>query len=272
MTIGGSGTIAEIWRYPVKSMAGERVSTVLVWKKGLAGDRSFALVDRETGNMVSAKDYRRWPGILNFQATWIPMLPSRNLVRIKFPDSREMTSDQTEIEAALSEVLGRGVLISRNPPQHPMLRQAHPDLSQPANPDGVTTEKMLPGSFFDQATLHLVTSATLDTLAGCYPAGDFSTRRFRPNLVLDIPEPTHGFPENDWLGKTLCLGNTVRLRITGLCPRCVMTMLPQMNLGKDPGILKTAFDQNNANVGCLAEVLSEGTVNRGDPWWLDGKQ
>jgi uncharacterized protein YcbX len=72
------------------------------------------------------------------------------------------------------------------------------------------------------------------------------------------------FVENAWIGRTLAIGNDVRLRITGPCPRCVMTTLPQADLPADPGILRTAAKNNKANVGVYATVLEGGTIRRGD--------
>ncbi len=72
------------------------------------------------------------------------------------------------------------------------------------------------------------------------------------------------FVENAWIGRTLAIGDAVRLSVTGPCPRCVMTMLPQGDLPKDPGILRTAAQQNRANVGVYASVLRSGPVRRAD--------
>ena len=72
------------------------------------------------------------------------------------------------------------------------------------------------------------------------------------------------FVENGWIGRTLALGDAVRLSITGPCPRCVMTTLPQADLPRDPGILRAAAQHNHANVGVYASVLRGGQVRRGD--------
>jgi hypothetical protein len=71
-------------------------------------------------------------------------------------------------------------------------------------------------------------------------------RRFRPNIVVATAPDHEGFVENDWIGRTLAIGDEVRLRITGPCPRCVMTTLPQGDLPKDAGILRTAAQNNEA--------------------------
>jgi uncharacterized protein YcbX len=116
---------------------------------------------------------------------------------------------------------------------------------------------MPPGTFFDCATVHLLTAATLDRLGGLYPQGRFEARRFRPNVVVATPD-ADGFVENDWIGRTLAIGDEVRLRVTAPCARCVMTTLAQGDLPKDPGILRTAAQHTQAHVGVYAEVLAGG--------------
>src|SRR5438034_2534512 len=127
------------------------------------------------------------------------------------------------------------------------------------------TDFALPeGTFFDCAAVHVLTTATIERLRELYPQGRFEVRRFRPNIVVELASGIKGFVENDWVGHTLALGETVRLRITGPCPRCVMTTLAQADLPKDPGILRTAAQHNQVNVGVYASVVQGGTVRRGD--------
>ena len=73
-----------------------------------------------------------------------------------------------------------------------------------------------------------------------------------------------GFVENDWVGRTLRLGEQVQLAISEPCPRCVMITLPQGDLPKDSGILRTAAQHNKTHVGVYASVLRAGQVRRGD--------
>jgi uncharacterized protein YcbX len=97
-----------------------------------------------------------------------------------------------------------------------------------------------------------------------YPGGRFEVRRFRPNIVVSTEPDTKGFVENDWIDRTIAIGDEVRLRITGPCPRCVMTTLPQGDLPRDPGILRAAAQHNQANVGVYADVIAGGAIRRGD--------
>jgi uncharacterized protein len=138
-----------------------------------------------------------------------------------------------------------------------------PDMDGLENRDTVTEWELPARTFFDLATIHVLTTATIDRLRALYPEGRFEVRRFRPNIVVDTGPDQTGFVENDWVGHTLAIGDAVRLRITERCPRCVMTTLPQGDLPKDSGILRTAVQHNEANVGVYAEVLSPGVIRRG---------
>jgi uncharacterized protein YcbX len=120
-----------------------------------------------------------------------------------------------------------------------------------------------PGTFFDAAAVHLVTTATLDRLRALAPASRFEVARFRPNFVIEPADGADGFIEDSWVGRTVALGE-VRLRVDGPCPRCVMTTLSQGGLPKDPGVLRTAVERNGGNVGVYATVVRGGPVRRGD--------
>ncbi len=91
----------------------------------------------------------------------------------------------------------------------------------------------------------------------------FEPRRFRPNFMIDTGDAT-GFVENDWPGKTIAIGDDVRIKIMMPTIRCVVTTLAQDDLPNEPGVLKTAAQHNNANVGVYAMVEQGGFVSRGD--------
>jgi uncharacterized protein len=96
--------------------------------------------------------------------------------------------------------------------------------------DTVTEWELPARTFVDLAVVHLLTTATIERLRALYPDGRFEVRRFRPNIVVATGPDQQGFVENDWIGHTVAIGDEVRLRITGACPRCVMTTLPQGDL------------------------------------------
>ena len=262
------GSIVSLWRYPVKSMQGEEINASFVTERGLFGDRAYALMDAEDGKTVTAKNPKKWPEMFKFRAAFTEPANAPDVVpavRITTPDGEMLSSKQADLNEVLSEKLGRAVVFASQPPAQPHLDEYWPDAADvPGLPhsDDVTDENTLENTFFDLAILHLLTTATIDALRAAYPAGRFEARRFRPNIVIDAGPA--GFVENGWIGKTLAIGDEVRLAITGPCPRCVMTTLPQADLPKDPGILRTAVQQNAANVGVYAEVLQGGTIRQGD--------
>jgi uncharacterized protein len=261
------GTVASLWRYPVKSMLGEELDSVQVAEGGLLGDRAYALFDPAESKVVSAKNPRKWPGMFQFRAEFVqppradqPIPP----VRITLPDGRALTSAAAELADVLSEALGRDVVLRSAAPATPTLEEYWPDIEELDHRDTVTDEAMAAGTFFDFATVHLLTTATLDRLQAAYPGGRFEIRRFRPNIVV-VPEAgLEGFVEDTWVGRTVAIGREVRLRAVKPCPRCVMTTLAQGELPEDRGILRTAAQQNDARVGLYTSVLRGGVIRCGD--------
>ena len=179
-----------------------------------------------------------------------------------------MTSERPDLAQVLSRALGREVAFAEA--QHEgessgaQAEEYWPDMEGLEYRDTVTEWELPAGTFFDLAVVHLLTTATIECLRALYPEGRFEVRRFRPNIVVATAPDRQGFVENDWIGHTVAIGDEVRLRITGPCPRCVMTTLPQGDLPKDAGILRTAAQNNEANVGVYADVVKSGTVRRGD--------
>jgi len=93
-----------------------------------------------------------------------------------------------------------------------------PDMAGLDHRDTVTDFDLPAGTFFDCAVLHLLTTATLERLRELYPAGRFEVRRFRPNVVVETADGGKDFAENAWIGRTLAIGDAVRLSISGPCP------------------------------------------------------
>ena len=259
-------TVVGLWRYPVKSMLGEELNAAEVTERGLVGDRQFAVVDRETGKIAGAKNPRKWGNFFDFRAAYTePPRAGSELpeVRLTLPDGSHATSEQPDLEQTLSQALGREVAFARAQSDRGDKGEAYwPDMDELEFRDTVTDFKLREGTFFDAAVVHLLTTGTIDRLRELYPEGRFEARRFRPNIVVSTAE--QGFVENDWIGQTVAIGDDVCLEITGPCGRCVMTTLSQGDLPKDPGILRTAAQNNDAKVGVYADVVAGGTIRRGD--------
>jgi uncharacterized protein YcbX len=262
-----AGSVVSLWRYPVKSMIGEELTGSHVTDRGLLGDRAYALLDVETGKVVSAKNPRKWGNLFDFRAALVnPPQPSESIpaARITFPDGTTAATDHADAEARLSAKLGRTVRLASSVPEAPRIEGYWPDYEWLSSPDQVFEVKLPPGTFFDAAVVHIVTTATLDRLSASSPQSRFDVARFRPNIVVQAPETDAGFVENGWVGRTLAIGSEVRIEIAGPCPRCVMTTLPQGDLPKDPNVLRTIVQNNHGNVGVLATVARGGRVECGD--------
>lgn len=266
------GSVVSLWRYPVKSMMGEELNATNIAEQGLLGDRAYALVDSATGKVVSAKNPRKWSKLFDFRATLVEP-PSTGTqtppVQITLPDGTLVLSEGENTNQVLSNILGREVKLETAAPSEPNLEEYWPDMEGLPHRETVTDESIPAGTFFDLATVHLLTTATIDRLQELSTSGQFETRRFRPNIVIAPTAGEKEFVENDWIGHTLAIGEEIRLKITGPCPRCVMTTLPQGDLPKEPSILQTAVQYNQGNVGIYASVLQGGTIRRGDSVRID---
>jgi uncharacterized protein YcbX len=265
------GRVSQIWRYPVKSMFGEEVEATEVMKRGVLGDRGYALFAPELGKVASAKDPRRWPNLFAFQARYIGT-PEENAslppVEVTLPSGKLVTSDDADVEQRISAEVGRTVRLLRVPFHEASAEGYWPDQEWIAERNTSFAYQLPEGTFFDGASVHLVTTATLAFLASRYPDSRFEVPRFRANLLIETRGDEHGFVENRWIGKTLMIGS-VRLHIERPCPRCVMTTLPQSNLPRDMDVLRAAVKENSGNVGVYAKVEVQGRVTKGDAIFLE---
>jgi hypothetical protein len=185
-------------------------------------------------------------------------------VMITLPNGTQVSSEQGDVDRVLSCALDREVSLRSQVPEGAQLEQYWPDVENLAHREAVTEEEMPPNGFFDGEVIHLLTTATLAKLHSLYPEGTFDPLRFRPNLVV-APDPTEtGFVEDSWIGRTIAIGEQVRLHILRPTGRCVMTTLAQGDLPKDLGILRTAVQANRAKVGVYVTVARGGLIRRDD--------
>jgi uncharacterized protein YcbX len=154
--------------------------------------------------------------------------------------------------------------------EKPSYEEYWPDIEGLAQREIVTDEAMPPQTFFDVAVIHLLTTSTIDRLRELYPEGRFEIRRFRPNIVVESSSEEKDFTENSWVDMKLTIGEEIVLKVIGPCTRCVMITLPQGDLPKDLGILRTVAKYNQVHAGVYASVHRGGTIRRGDIVQLEG--
>ena len=269
------GVVQDLFRYPVKSMRGERLSAVDIGAQGIIGDRAYAL--RETnGRVVTAK---KWATMLEFSARYdAPPGPGALApLRITLPDGRTMQALATDASAILSAVLGRPVVLDRAQSD----QVSHAEI-EPATVFGdVPVENVLPGrtattmpdafplppgTFFDAASVHVLASGTLAHLRTFIGEdAQLDPRRFRPNIFVETAPGGEGFLEDGWLEGTLEVGESVQLVQLRPTLRCVMTAHPQADLVRDLRILRTAAQHHHNHIGVWASIGTAGTVRVGDP-------
>ena len=275
------GSVLSVLRYPVKSMMGEELSVADVTETGLIGDRAYALIDNYTGKIASTKNPRKWSRLFDCHANFLepprkghPLPP----IRIMLPDGSDLRSDRKKTNAVLSRFFEREVTLAETAPDSPALEEYWPDIDGLAHRETVTDESIAlaspTGTFFDYAVAHVITTNTLNRLQELYPQGRFEARRFRPNIIVVVGKDEPNFVENEWVGRSVEVGDSLVLMVTNPCPRCVMTTLPQADLPQDHGILRTAarfnqpyvpaLKQTLPSVGVYANVLREGSIRRGD--------
>ena len=274
------GTIKEIWRYPVKSMRGEQLDQCVIGKKGIKGDRGWAIRDDSVKEIRSG---RTFPKLLDCSARYLtePDDEPYPAAMITLPDGTELSSDSDEINSRLADWVGKPVSIwpiqppdntehyRRLPVDEATLRKEFarepdepiPDLSQ--FPEILMKYVSVPGTYFDVTPIHILTTSTLAFLHDKNPDSNWSTLRFRPNIVLDTGGGLE-LVENNWLGKSIRLGE-VELSCDAPAPRCAITAHSQGEIiSKDPKILRTIVRESNQNLGLYCNVNKSGIIRKGE--------
>lgn len=224
------GVVKNIWRYPVKSMLGERHHSMQVDGRGVLGDRLFAVRD-ERGKLGSGKDTRRFvkiDGLFRFRAAYDKSVPV-----IIFPGGKSVRGDDSSIHSKLSEVLSQPVTLAK--------------------------EQLI--QHFDNAPVHLVTTASLDWLRAKLPGSTIDESRFRPNVLLETDNL--GLVEKQWVGERLRIGGVI-LEITHSTKRCQMVNFAQSSIPHDKSILTCIGREAGLKFGAYARVLAPGQINCGE--------
>lgn len=278
------GTIKEIWRYPVKGMAGERVDSCELTGAGLTGDRQWAVRDLLRDELQSCK-FR--PDLLRCTArqqsySAIPV--------VELPSGERLSCNDPRLDERLSTLVGHPSRLEALQGDEGLDRfrryhggangwleelkatfdreEGEPLPGLDGLPRSVADFVVSPGTFFLVAPVHIVTSATLAHLAQLREESDWDVRRFRPNLVIETIAEVAGLPEQDWIGHTLRLG-AATLECTAPAPRCGAITRPQRDFGADTQVLRTVVRHAAQNVGIYGQTIQSGFLSVGEQVWSD---
>ncbi|PWU57711.1 hypothetical protein DLJ47_01705 [Micromonospora sp. S4605] len=222
--------VDQLWRYPVKSVGGEPLTTAAIGAYGIDGDRVVAVHDE--------RDEVTWagaiPGLMRVRAVAV----GADVADLVLPDGERFRSDAPDADTRLSAAVNAKVTLTGHRPDKP------------------------------DAALHVLTTTALRSLDRALPQSAIDATRFRPNLVLD-GVPGTGFPEHDWLGRRMAIGE-LRLRFTEGCDRCVMITKETPTVPHDRAVLRWVARELGNTLGVYAAVESPGLVRVGDEArWLD---
>jgi uncharacterized protein YcbX len=296
------GKVKQIWRYPVKSMTGERHDRCTVAALGIPGDRGWALRDEKTGEITNGK---KIPLLMQCAARYREE-PSEDRipqVEITCHDGALIRSDDSDVNERLSQALTTAVSLW---PLQPASNKAHyrrasvmsrlsrfkvvrdqlPRMMRLPNMDAQVREMFsrepaeplpdllsLPpevleftsplGTYFDAFPIHVLTTASLEAMKRLNSSAAWDVRRFRPNFLIEAEKSIEGLIEAGWSGRTLRLGN-VALRCEIPTVRCGMTTHAQDDLPKDPSVLRSIVKDAEQNLGIYASVIEAGSAAVGD--------
>jgi uncharacterized protein YcbX len=287
-------TVGELHRFPVKSMRGERLDSCHIGPAGVTGDRAYALVDEADGRVASAKNPRKWAGLLECAARFVdepvPGEPVPPAV-IELPDGSATRTDDPDCNTLLSKLLGRTVRVVRaaDAGSGTTFEEVWPDIEGLAPDEFITSTTVEredsgepvsaipvglmapPGTFFDLTVIHLLTTPTLRHLAAQDAEATFDVRRYRPNVLVEAPGDD--LLENGWVGQQVGLGPEAAITVAMPTMRCVMTTLAQEELPRDRRTLQVIARTNRLEIpglgtwacaGVYANFTQAGTVRVGD--------
>jgi uncharacterized protein YcbX len=245
--------IEQIWRYPVKSLRGERLTVTRVDERSTTGDRLWAIRDAASGKLGSGKNtrrFRRFPGppLLELSAHY-PVEPEGDDLEaieppvVLGPDGRKYSVLDGSADLFIQRYTGTPTLS--------VVRESDID-------------------HFDDGPVSLIGTATLLWVEEMLPGTPIDARRFRPNFVVRTAKP---FEEEGWIGRTLRIGapDGVALAVQLSHTRCLMVSTEQSDLPQAPEVLKLVASRTDQplKLAVAATVVRPGMVTVGDKVFVD---
>nr|WP_296070646.1 MOSC N-terminal beta barrel domain-containing protein [uncultured Actinoplanes sp.] len=227
------GEVAKIWRYPIKSTGGETVPRSDVDRRGIVGDRLYAVRDSrgKYGSGKNTRRFRRMEGLLHLSSRY------------------------------LGETAEPLLLDARNRP----VADPVGHLRRWLDDEQVDLVRETDVSLFDQLPLSFVTTATMEWLQAALPDTPIDERRFRVNVLVRTPPGTPPFAEDEWLGFGASIGPDLLVSFVRSSERCTMVNDAQRDLPYAPMVLRTVTRLHDNKLDALAVVERPGAIELGQP-------
>lgn len=257
--------VRELWRFPVKSLQGERLEAVEVDAFGVVGDRRYGIVDARTGHVLSAKLV---PELFEASAVTEPAGAPGGRVKVTMADGEAYDADDPALAVRLGSWLGREVRVREVSRSDTYVY----DMTFDPPDDGAEKYEIPapPGTFLDLAAMHVLSTASLAALETEAPDMVWDVRRFRPNVV--VAGVSASFGEDDWVGSTVQIGDVVVAPFMRTM-RCAMPLraqpaAPEVGspvLERRREMYRILVDVHANDLGVYCSVESPGRIAVGDP-------
>lgn len=245
------GHVAEIWRYPVKSMQGEQLDGAELGEWGVPGDRRWAVIDQASEAAMSAK---RYPALLQAYARL-----DGGTVLVRLPGQEDLRAGDPRLDGSLSEWLGRPVHLEEASVERGRVYEFNVDSEDDTSE--VTQFPTPPGTFLDAAAVHVLSDASLAAMGAVAPAEDWCRARFRPTILFAADG--EGYVEDGALGSEVAIGSAVLLLFAPTV-RCAMPGRAQPGAEKSAELLRALKRHHLNNLGVYAAVATQGRISVGD--------
>jgi uncharacterized protein len=230
------GRVVGLWRYPVKSMAGEKLSDAEVSWHGFAGDRRWAFIrDGMTQSGFPWLTLRERSDMNHYLPSFVePARPDKSRTVVRTPSGA-------------------------------VLDVADPALAAELWPGGARVVRQDRG-IFDTFPLSLVTTQTLSRL-GEMVGSRLDVERFRPNILVE-PTNDEAFVEDSWVGCILRIGD-LRMRVDKRDGRCAVITIDPLTSERNPTILRAVAQERQGCVGVYGSTVQPGRIAQKDAVFVE---